>query len=430
MKKILLLIPLMLAACGGTTKEPPLAGKRIDILGEESTIEPNPAASRITMLLPDAEKNRDWAQPMANAQHLPQHMYISQEVNKAWSLRSGRVFSRVVNTPVIHAGRLFVLNSGSVVKAFSSQTGKELWEKRLPVAKGEGSDFIGGLAVAGDRSFATSPNGQVFSLSASEGEVIWDVDVGAPLRSAPTVVKDQLIVMSHDNRLFALDVRQGNLLWTHSGITETLSMASGATPAISGDTVIVPYTSGDLYALQLKDGQYVWHAALNRLNMRALGKGVQGFAASPVISGNVVVAATVDGVVAAFDLSTGRRLWKTDISTSQTPWVAGNVLFVLSEEGRLFALNLEDGEVRWISDLNSYVDADERDKPRFWSGPVLAGGRLIVVANNAFAMSLDPRTGRKLLATRIVNGFVSVRPIVAEGGLYFYTDDGRIIKFK
>jgi outer membrane protein assembly factor BamB len=81
------------------------------------------------------------------------------------------------------------------------------------------------------------------------------------------------------------------------------------------------------------------------------------------------------------------------------------------------ALGRTDGEVRWVSDLPQSTR---------WSGPVLAGGKLWVVSGQGLLIGADARTGQ--IATQVDLGTnVFVTPVVAGGRMYILADNARLI---
>ena len=64
-----------------------------------------------------------------------------------------------------------------------------------------------------------------------------------------------------------------------------------------------------------------------------------------------------------------------------------------------------------------------------WSGPVLAGGRLILVSSTGKVVSVSPESGAVIdqmdLSTEIM-----ISPVVAGNTIYFYTDDAELIAMR
>ena len=80
-----------------------------------------------------------------------------------------------------------------------------------------------------------------------------------------------------------------------------------------------------------------------------------------------VFAAGHEGEVAAFDLGTGRQLWKTRISKTRLAGGTGasaNLVVVGSSDGEVIALNAADGATRWRVKVNGEVLAAPAIAPR------------------------------------------------------------------
>ena len=70
-------------------------------------------------------------------------------------------------------------------------------------------------------------------------------------------------------------------------------------------------------------------------------------------------------------------------------------------------------------------DQDKHDDLVIWSGPVLAGDRLILVSNHGFAISMSPYDGSYLGGIKMPKkNFIS--PVVANGMLYLLSDNGEL----
>lgn len=431
----LLLPALCLTACLGLGHEdkPTLAGKRIEVTMQPQLTMVTPGAGAEPFSIPAPEELANWGQRGANAAHLPGHVALPAKVVRAWSYNLGGPSGKgaaLITAPVVHSGRLFAVNTKGEVTALDDKTGKRLWEAKLPFEKKNEANITGGLAVLGNLLFITTGDGQVFALTASTGKQAWKVGLGVPLRAAPTADGEKLFVISHDNRLFALNALDGSLAWTHSGMEESLSLLSSTSPASANGVVAVPYSSGEVYVLRATDGRYIWHDTLtSAFTGQDPESTVTGIAAPPVIADGLLYTVGLNGGLSAYGIANGQRYWKADVVTSQMPIVAGMQIFVLTEKGELLALNRKDGAIRWVSNLDKDLPTADEDAGRYWSGPVLAGGRLIAASSDGYAVSIEPETGKRLAATELGEP-TSLAPIVADGGLYFLTDEGKIIAFR
>ena len=131
----------------------------------------------------------------------------------------------------------------------------------------------------------------------------------------------------------------------------------------------------------------------------------------------------------AVEERTGSRIWQRDIGGSETPWLAGNHLFVLSNDNELIALGRDNGVIRWVTQLPRFDDPEDRDGKLYWTGPVLAGNRLIVAGTRGRILEFSPETG-DMINEWSVKRSISVPPVVAGGVLYLLADDGTLMAYR
>ncbi|MCY4067348.1 MAG: PQQ-binding-like beta-propeller repeat protein, partial [Rhodospirillaceae bacterium] len=154
--------------------------------------------------------------------------------------------------------------------------------------------------------------------------------------------------------------------------------------------------------------------------------GLSAKIASPVIDRGVVYAVSNAGRLAAIELASGRRLWDIELSSRQTPWVAGDYVFVLTNRAVLAAIRRSDGRVRWAIRLDRFTDDDDLAGGRpFWTGPVLAGDRLVVAGSHGEALAVSPYTG-EVIGWIPLNTGVFIPPAIAQRTILFLDDSGRL----
>src|SRR3546814_7890711 len=102
--------------------------------------------------------------------------------------------------------------------------------------------------------------------------------------------------------MLVLNTETGERLWNHVGVQETAGLLGSASPAVARNTVVVPYSSGEVLALLTDDGRTVWSenlAAIRRLDPLADIAQVRGL---PVIDRDLVLAISHAGRMLAVDL--------------------------------------------------------------------------------------------------------------------------------
>jgi outer membrane protein assembly factor BamB len=409
-----------------------LPGERVSALALEHRLEPDPALATAEIRLPRPVKNADWPQAGGVPSHALQHLALGGPLREVWSRSIGdgaSRYGRVLSQPVVEGDRVFALDARDVVIAFDAKSGKELWRNDVKPGAERSHAFGGGLAVAGGRVFVTSGYGQVLALDATNGNEIWRQQASAPIRGAPTVADGRVFAITVENQLDALSADDGHRLWTHNGIPEPAGLLGAASPAVEGDIIIVPYTSGELFALRVENGRPLWTDSLATARPLGALATLADIRGRPVIDRGRVYAVSHSGRMVAIDLRTGDRVWEQDVGGTHSIWVAGDYLYLLANDVDLLCLLRQDGRVRWVRELPRYEDPQKKEDPVRWAGPVLAGDRLIVVASNGEALSVSPYTGKPLGRVEFPDA-VFLDPIVANDTLYVLTDDAELIALK
>ena len=401
-------------------KEEILPGARIAVITDPNMVAIDPSEAGRPVQLPQAQANASWAQPGGTPSNNLGHLALSEAVRKVWSADAGTGSSssgRLSAVPLVADGKVFTLDAGGRVSAFSSASGGKLWAVSVTPGNEKSKEgFGGGLAMDGGHLYAATGYGTVVSIDPSNGSILWTKRVGKPIRSSPTASGGKIYFVSTDNILYALSDADGQQLWTARGLPQPASLLSNVSPAVSGSVVVAPFPAGDVAAFDVGSGKAAWSDSLTR-SSDTTAAGILGDPARPVIDHGVVYAVSHGGKMVAVSESSGERLWTRNLASTQMPWIAGDTVYVVDLAGKLIALARADGKVRWTADL----PASTR-----WNGPVLAGGRLWLVSGEGLLVGADARTGQ--LSTQIDLGTaVFVSPVVAGGRMYILADDAELI---
>lgn len=413
--------------------DPPLPGERISVLTLEQQTEADPRIAALQVVLPAPYVNESWAQPGGYPDNVLHHLEVSDPVSQIWRTNAGEGSSgvgRLTAPPIIAEGRVYVLDAEGSVRAFDAQSGARLWAVDLTPEDADSREgFGGGIAYESGAIFVATGFGTVAALDTASGEQFWVYNGGTPFRAAPAAVGGRVFAISFDNQLVALAQATGEVLWTHSGIQETAGILGSPSPAISGDTLVVPYSSGELYALRVENGQEIWSDTLTRTLSNTALANISDIVGRPVIDRGRVLAVSHAGRMVAIDIRTGERVWTRSISSVQTPWVAGDFIFIVTTSAEVLALSRRDGRIRWVTQLPRFTDPIDREGPIYWAGPVLVGDRLLLASSSRNALAVSPYSGDILAEIEIPDG-AFIAPTVANQTIYVLTDDADLLAFR
>ena len=437
--RVSLLIAMTLGASGcgvfkkGKGPSTPVLGQRIAVLTGEGDVAVDPATTALPMTLPAPVANTDWTQSGGNPTKSMGQLALGSALGRAFSVQAGRgnsLTARLGAAPIVAGGRVYTIDTLGTVRAFDGSSGAQLWASQTPSEKGNtGSIYGGGIAYDDGRIYAINGLGFVAALDDRNGGIIWQVRPTGPLRGAPTVANDAVYVISQDNQIYSLKETDGSTNWSQAASLEVAGVFGSASPAVGQGTVVAGFSSGELNAYRYENGRQVWQDALQRTSIRTSVSSLSDIDADPVIDSSQVIAVGQGGRMVALDLVTGQRQWELNIAGIATPWVAGDWIFVVTDDAKLICVYRQNGHIRWINQLPQFVKAKSKKGEIDYSGPVLAGGRLIVVGSNGALIYVDPATGSFQSQTSVGAG-ISLPPVVANSTLYILDDRGRLTAFR
>ena len=207
---------MMLASCGMFSKDRlVLDGERISVLNTEAKVRPDYKEGEYKVVLPRPHINRSWSQSGGNSVHRMEHLQTGSKLTTFWDSNFGEGNSKrdyLIATPVIAYKVVFTIDADAKVSAYRLDNGKRIWERKLkPLIKDDKSTSLkgAGLAEYKRKIYATTGFGGVFALDMITGKKVWFYNAGMPIRIAPTVANDRVLVQTIDNTLIALNAQTG-----------------------------------------------------------------------------------------------------------------------------------------------------------------------------------------------------------------------------
>lgn len=305
-------------------------------------------------------------------------------------------------------GTVYVFTVGAQLAAISPE-GKLLWDRSLPEEYGaitthggrttspivEGGKVIVNAFVLGWGDLGR-PGNRYFAFDKQTGQTIWvaspqmrhyDTNYSMPIvvdlpPATPGVNSTRaLIVGGTDGAYHALQVNTGAKIWSvdvsKRAILNSALYRDGVAYITHGEENIGTTEMGMIAALdatrtgELKEDAFKW---------RTLGF-LPTFA-SPVMDGERLYTVDNSAIVAAFDLTSGKRLWERGLGTLQkgSPVLADGKLYVGTENGKFFILRPSATGVEVLDeDRLGSQDAPEA----IVASPIVADGRVYVTSMEA-----------------------------------------------
>lgn len=308
---------------------------------------------------------------------------------------------------------IFVAEVGGVVARYGLD-GKRLWRNTF-------SKLAAGVGIGQGMAMVADVDGIVIAINADNGEELWRVDVESEVLAAPQVSNDTVVVQTYDGRVIGLDKDSGIQRWVYSIDPPVLTLRGTATPVVDAGVVYTGFSNGKLTAIDIKNGNLIWGKLIAIAKGQAELDRIIDVDASPLIVGSNAYAASYNGYLFAFLKTSGRPLWRFEISTYRELAEGFENIYAVNEKGHVFAINAKSGELKW--EQTAFVN-------RQLSAPIVFGGYLLVADNQGFMHVMSQLDGSIIGRKKIARTGFRAPMISINQSLYVYSDKGKLLALK
>lgn len=326
-----------------------------------------------------------------------------------------------------------VYTGDETVYALDAQTGEELWTVETP-------DWtkIRALEVV-DETLCVGTRSNVFAVSTDEQSIQWTLAMGRSYGARVTVNAGSVYVCG-DGDVYSLSISDGKIQWRTDveGLRES-------TPVVVGDSVYLTSQYDGVYCLSTSDGSETWSRELE-------GE----FFTAPAVADGTLYVGTDEGLFRALSTDNGDRQWQTEVSEGVlgSAVLGDGLAYIGSGSGYTMALSTDDGTERWrldtsgrishnvavVDDVVYLVDGDESvraidatDRTQQWqyeltdswftSQPTVVDGTVYVGTSEATLLALSVEDGSERWEIEF-DEHIETGPTVTEDTVYVGTDHG------
>jgi len=187
----------------------------------------------------------------------------------------------------------------------------------------------------------------IFAIDVDNGEKIWDNSVGSIGRNNPLIYDDKVFITVKERgdipftgfeRIVALDFSDGSELWNLSigdEVADNYEKIAGASSTVYDDYLYTVSADGTIYALDIENGDEIWS---NKIYTKSIISPYY-LVSSPVCTRDLLYIGTPKGILYALDKTNGSIIWQEnsyDKSPIQnSPIVVDGIIYYSSENGVL-----------------------------------------------------------------------------------------------
>lgn len=337
------------------------------------------------------------------------------EIKTKWSTSISSA-GKYVFSPMPVQDRIYTAAANGNVYKISAENGNEAWRVNadMPLTGGSGSDGKV-VVVAGEK-------GVLLAFDAADGKLRWKAQASSEILSAPAVGGGVVVVRSIDNRIAGYDAETGKRKWTLDRPEPSLTLRTSPGMEIVGPTVVVALPGGRLLSLNLSNGGPRWEVLVGEPRGTTEIERIADLAGFPAIHGRDVCAAAYQGKVACFDVVTGATRWSKKLTDGAGAGMAidERYVYAVDARGSVYAFSKENGQSIWRNDKLAH---------RGLSAPVALGRYVAVADYRGYVHFLSREDGSFVNRVSTDGSPVLTRPLLSGSTLIVQTQSGTLAAF-
>lgn len=315
-------------------------------------------------------------------------------------------YSEVLDSNVVVFGdNLILLDKNSNLYSFDLNLRKVNWLLNLASVSEYKRFSAGGLIINGNNLYVTLGTREVVSIDLLTGKENWRKVLGDVVKLQVEVDSEKVYALTVGNKLYALNKVDGSVMWHNENISEVLYVGKLFAPLSYKDSLIVPYTSGVIVAIDKAKGGEIWVCDLTEDINFLPNLDPVNIEPQPVIMNNFLYVSALSYLF-KIDISNGEIVWKKNIAEIKAIGRFGENLILVNNAREAALVSSADGGLIWSSKL--YSDKDVlRKVPVTFSTPVMVNGDIHIADSAGKLHILSATNGSVKNVINIPGGYLS-----------------------
>ena len=369
-----------------------------------------------------------WSKSFQNVKNNLGNIQTSSTLTKKKKVFSGSGKIRNITNPIYFDEKLCSIDSDGALYCLDTNSNKLNFKINIEKLNLKKIEIIrGGVAYFDDKIIYADAYGQIKLFDAYNGEIIWSTQIDFPILSSPLIYRGYIYVVSSDNRVFAIDIKDGSISWSFQTTAENKKNERTSSPVAFENLIIVPFSNGELIAFKYDDGRPVWSENVSKVSLVS-NFDIRDISANPVVNGKNVYTLSTNGKLTSTNIINGKRNWSIEVSGSGTPIISGNILLVMDRDSKLICINIDSGEVYWIRELDKFRKGNKVKDLNMWLSPYLINNLIYNISYFGEIVIVSPKTGDVLATESLGIKGIRSQPIVLQDRVYIMDEKSNVYR--
>ncbi len=261
-----------------------------------------------------------------------------------------------------------------------------------------------------------------YALDINNGNILWSKNNTSPFNSQIKILNDKFYVVDDANNLICFSLKDGEKLWNYKVESSLIKSQKKISIVVQNEKIIFNSSLGDLTAVHIDTGKLIWQTPTQKQSVYEDAMFLKN--SDLVIAKDSVLFSNNTNEFFSIDLTTGLFNWKQSINSSLRPVYVDNYIFTISEEGYLFVIDFKSGNIIRSTHIIKNLKLKKRNK-FIPVGFIVGSNNIYLTTSTGRLFIIDIKTGITQKIIKIDNEKIS-RPIALRENIYITKNDSII----
>ena len=244
-------------------------------------------------------------------------------------------------------GIIFFDNKGNIL-SFDNKS-KLLWKKNNYSKSEKKLNPLISMQSNKNYLIAADNLSKYYALDMRNGKVLWSKSHEAPFNSQIKIYKDKFFILDLNNNLNCFSLKDGSKIWNFNTEKPFINSLKKLSIVIDDEFVIFNNSLGDITAVNIESGILEWQ--VSSFNSDNLNEIISLKTSNLIIDNKKILFSNNKNNFYSIDSKTGNINWRQQVNSHIKPAVIGDLLFTISNNGYLFLIDKNRGNIIRINDL-------------------------------------------------------------------------------
>ena len=257
-----------------------------------------------------------------------------------------------------------------------------------------------------------------YALDIDNGDLLWTKKNISPFNSEIKIYNDLFFIVDFQNILRAYSVKNGNEIWNIKTENTLVRSQKKLSIVIINKKIYFNNSLGDISAVDINTGELIWQRPTQN---NLLNDGTHSLKNSEIVAdNNNLYFSNNKNQFFSIDINTGNLNWQQKINSSLKSTIVDNYIFTISKKGFLIIIDKQTGTIIRVTDL--FKDSNNYRDLIVPVGFIVGTKNIYLTTNQGKLYIVDTQTGQTIQILKIDKEKIS-RPFVLNQSLYIIKDN-------